>query len=423
MVDEWRILHCADLHLDTPFKGLRSQDEALGERLERASFDALERILDQAVHQEVDALLIAGDTFDSQDPGLRARFAFRDALDKLREHGVRVFIAAGNHDPLPSWGEELAAKDHVKLFSGSSPERELLRKEALPPLEIVGMSLPQAVVKENLARSFPEADRESLSIALMHGTFGASGSHHPYNPFRTEDVEQKGYDMWALGHIHQRGTPSAQAPLIHYPGVPQGRHPNEEGAKGVSLLRSNGRGVPTIEFLPTHSVRFERMDIDISSLSGFEELEQHLERTLSDEAASESLILRIRMTGRTSLHHDLQDPSRIEALREYITRAPKGDRAFRWIDRLEDRTWPDRAPEELRERGDLVGELYRSFEDLLQEPSALEGTFQELQKEYGASHLRMEDKELNEEEKKELIERALWKLLDEFLKEEEEGQG
>lgn len=394
----------------------------MGERLERASFQALDRIVDRAIHYEVDAVLIAGDTFDSQDPGLRSRFALRDALERLGAHGIPSFIVAGNHDPLPSWGQDLVSKDRVTLFGGETPERELLRKDGLPPLEIVGISLPQAVVKEKLAPSFPEADPDAISIALMHGTFGAAGSHHPYNPFRIEDVEQKAYKVWALGHIHQRGTPSGRDPLIHYPGNPQGRHPNEAGAKGCSLIRSTGRGVPSIEFLPVHSIRFEDKSIDVASLSAFEDLEQHLETALREENDAESLILRLRLSGRTSLHHTLQDPARIEALREHLTRPPSGDRPFRWVDRLEDRTWPDRDPEELKERGDLIGELYRSFEELRQDPSSLEASFQELQREFGGSYLKMEEKELSEEKRKELIERALWKLLDEFLKEEEEGK-
>ncbi len=89
---------------------------------------------------------------------------------------------------------------------------------------------------------------------------------------------------------------------------------------------------------------------------------------------------------------------------------------------MEDRTWPDRDPEELRKRGDLLGELWREFEALKEDPESLDGILQELQGEYGGRALKKEQKALSEEEKEEVLERALWKLMDEFLQNEEEKE-
>ncbi len=423
-MDEWRVLHCADLHLDTPFQGVKAREEALWERLKEAPFQALRRIVRHAIEQEVHAVLFAGDTFNSDNPELRAYFAFRDALEELRQKDIPVYIVAGNHDPLPAWKKEFSLPENAFLFQGERPERHTLDREGFPGLELVGVSFPRSVVKEDLARTFPEADPERFSIALMHGTFGEAGSHHPYNAFRTEDVADKGFAIWALGHIHERGIPYKGPPVIHYPGNPQGRHPNEDGPRGCSLLRFQKGMAPELEFLPTHMVRYQNLALDLTGTEDLESLESALEQLVREDHGydqEDGRILRIGLKGRTPLHQSLQDPARIEELRQRFSLLPSGKGPFRWVDRLEDRTWPDRNPEELRDRGDLVGELWREFEALKEDPAALDEMLEELLKSYGGNYLPKRWKELSSEEKEKVLDRARWALMDEFLKEDPEA--
>ena len=94
-----RFVHAADLHLDSPFKGLSDVQPEIAARLKNATFDAYQNIIDLCISERVDALLVAGDVFDGADRSLRAQLRFMDGLRRLHEAGIRAFICHGNHDP------------------------------------------------------------------------------------------------------------------------------------------------------------------------------------------------------------------------------------------------------------------------------------------------------------------------------------
>ena len=96
----YRFVHAADLHLDSPFKGLKRVAPEIGEILRKSTFEAFDAIIDLCMNEEVDALLVAGDVFDSADRSLAAQLRFVDGLRKLETAGIQSFVCHGNHDPL-----------------------------------------------------------------------------------------------------------------------------------------------------------------------------------------------------------------------------------------------------------------------------------------------------------------------------------
>ena len=96
-------IHTADLHLDSPFSGLRQVDGEIASLLKDATFRAFDNVVELALKNEVDFLLVAGDVYDAADRSLRAQLKFADGLKKLANGGIRSFVCHGNHDPLDGW--------------------------------------------------------------------------------------------------------------------------------------------------------------------------------------------------------------------------------------------------------------------------------------------------------------------------------
>ena len=116
-----KFVHCADLHLDTPFRGLSDVAPDVGRALNEATFQSWTNIVDLAIREGVDFVVIAGDVYDSSDRSLRAQFRFRDGLKRLSDHGIPSFVAFGNHDPaerLEQHARLAGVGPHVRLGSG-----------------------------------------------------------------------------------------------------------------------------------------------------------------------------------------------------------------------------------------------------------------------------------------------------------------
>ena len=112
-----RFAHAADLHLDSPFKGLRADAPGhVADALYAATFKAWGNIVDLCIAEQVDALLVAGDIYDGADRSLRAQLKFVEELKKLDEAGVRSFVCHGNHDPLDGWEARLDYPPSCKRF-------------------------------------------------------------------------------------------------------------------------------------------------------------------------------------------------------------------------------------------------------------------------------------------------------------------
>src|ERR1700742_1742692 len=94
----FRFLHAADIHLDSPLRGLSSYEGLPADRIRRATRDAFENLIQAAIAEQVDFLVIAGDLFDGDWRDMSTGLYFARAMGRLADAGVRVFILKGNHD-------------------------------------------------------------------------------------------------------------------------------------------------------------------------------------------------------------------------------------------------------------------------------------------------------------------------------------
>ncbi len=313
----FRFIHTADLHLDSPFVGIRAfAPENVASALHDATFRAYEEIVKLCIEEQVDALLVAGDVYDSADRSLRAQLKFVSGLKQLDDAGIRSFVCHGNHDPLDGWEARLQYPPSCTRF-GAGFQAVPVFKDDPKRAVVYGISYPTRNVYDNLARGFGQVDPDSFSIGLMHANVNSNGEHAPYAACSLHDLQLSQMNYWALGHVHSRQILSERSPTVVYPGNPQGRHPNESGARGVYLVEvDNARNVH-LDFRAMDCVRWERSVLDISPLETEQDLIEAFDQLISaawDDADGRAVVLRMTLTGRSSLHSALRQPGFTEDL-------------------------------------------------------------------------------------------------------------
>ena len=356
-------MHAADLHLDSPFTGLKTAaPENVASTLHSATFDAYENIINLCISEQVDALLIAGDIYDGADRSLRAQMKFVEGLQWLSAQGIRSFVCHGNHDPLDGWEARLTLPHGCHRFGATF--------EAVPMFEddpgravVHGVSYPKRDVKANLVRRLEKVEPGPVSIGLLHANVGGDPNHGAYAPCSLDDLAQTGIDYWALGHVHTRKVLSEQAPTVVYPGNPQGRHANRNRPQGC-LPRRNRR-------FPVRSSSTSAPSM-LSAGRGFrwtsppleteQKLLDSLDRCLeeaSERAERRSVVVRVTLSGRGPLYHSLRRPDLIEELLEEVNGQWVDQSPFVWCERIENETASPFNRGERLQGSDFVADLLR----------------------------------------------------------------
>ena len=256
-----RFLHLADVHLDTPFAG---RSPALRSRLRSASREALAAAVECALAEGVDAVLIAGDLFDGERLSFGSEIFLLEQLARLRDGGIPVVYATGNHDPGVRGRRALAWPENVTVVEDARPRRILVRGAGGETAGFVtAAGHASAHETQDLSRAFPTPSSDLPEVAVLHTQVGgarAGEEHHPYAPSQLGGLAGCGYHYWALGHIHLRQCLS-DVPAVHYPGNVQGRTARERGPKGGLLVDLSRPDAPRVEFRPFAPVRFETLEV------------------------------------------------------------------------------------------------------------------------------------------------------------------
>ena len=369
-----RFVHAADLHLDSPFTGLKAAaPENVAKTLYGATFAAYENIIDLCISERVDALLIAGDVYDSADRSLRAQRKFVDGLERLHDAGIRSFVCHGNHDPLNGWEARLSYPSSCHRFG---PEFEAVPVfEDEPGRAVVhGISYPQRDVTENLVRRLGKVEAGPFSIGLLHANVDNDPNHPAYAPCTIDDLVQAGVDYWALGHVHTRRVLNQQGPTVVYPGNPQGRHPNETGPRGVYLVDVDDFGQVNLDFRPMDTVRWERLNVNIVGMDTEQDLLDDLHQVMEDaieRAEQRSIVVRITLSGRGTLHSFLRRSGAMDSLLEDINDRWAEQSPFAWCERIEDETASPFNRQERIEGSDFVADLLRLCDQSKTDPELL----------------------------------------------------
>ncbi|KYG57509.1 metallophosphoesterase family protein [Planococcus maritimus] len=313
-----RFIHSADLHLGSPFSGMKGLGAEQWKRLQNSTLEAFERLISYALETRPDFLLIVGDVYDGEDRNLRAQHRFQQGMEQLQEAGIPVFLSHGNHDHLGGNAASFKLPSNVHVFRDSVENVELPVGSAI--VNIAGFSYGRRHVTEPMIDHFPQKQAGVLQIGMLHGSEESDTEHAVYAPFRKEQLLAKNYDYWALGHIHKRQQLSIDPPIV-YPGNLQGRHRKESGPKGFYEV-SLRDGHAELEFIPVEAVRFERIVLDCSGVQHMNELfskaKQQLEAHESGALVAE---LELHHLSESAIHmlRDISSVELLNALREALS--------------------------------------------------------------------------------------------------------
>ena len=299
----FRFIHTADLHLDSPLTSLALRNAELGDLVRGATRKALERIVDLALTEAVDALIIAGDLYDGSQTSMATALFLMGQMRRLEAAGIRVFLIRGNHDAQSQITRELTFPPNVHVFDGRGKPVKAGALASGREIHVHGISFAHPHAPASLLPGFRAPVPDAVNIGLLHTSLAGAGRHDPYAPVGVADLAAHGFDYWALGHIHQRRV-HLEKPWIVMPGNPQGRDINEGGPKGVTLATVDDDGAITCALHPVAVALFERLSVDLSGVDDWRGMLDRVETVLGQARAGAGgahLVARLSLAGDTPL--------------------------------------------------------------------------------------------------------------------------
>lgn len=352
-----KFIHAADIHLDSPLAGLQARAEPLSEELRHCTRQAFRNLVDLAIAEDVAFLVIAGDLYDGDWKDFSTGLFFAAEMQRL---GRPCFLLRGNHDAASQITRRLKLPDNVHEFSSRKVE-SIIRRDFGVALH--GQSFPDRAVPEDLSAAYPDPVPGLLNIGVLHTSADDPGDHATYAPCTPERLRDKGYDYWALGHIHIRRV-LHERPWIVFPGNIQGRHAKETGPKGCTLVTVEDARITAVEHRDLDVLRWAALEVDATDADE-DELLARLGATVATAlaaAAERPLLVRVTLTGETALHAAL--PDRVEELAAHAAGAAIEAGGRLWIEKLRCRT---RAPARLA--ADTMEPLRQAFLAAAAEPA------------------------------------------------------
>ncbi len=299
-----KFIHTADIHLDSPLRGLEAHQGTPVEEIRGATRRAFENLIDLAVDEKVDFLLIAGDLYDGDWQDYNTGLFFVSRMGRLHQAGIKVILISGNHDAVSRITRTMPLPDNVVHLSSRQPQSVVLENCGVI---IHGQSYATKAVRENLASGYPQRDPDYFNIGLLHTSLNGREGHENYAPCKVDDLRSKGYGYWALGHVHKRET-VATDPLIIFSGNIQGRHIKETGAKGATLVTVDDGLVVEVEERELDVLRWEVCTVDLAQCETTDSVYNSIRKTLENilrNAEGRTLVIRLILTGECPVHAEL----------------------------------------------------------------------------------------------------------------------
>jgi len=340
-----KFLHAADIHLDSPQRGLDRYEGAPAGECRGATRRALENLVRLAVAEKVGFVLIVGDLYDGDWPDYNTGLFFSAQMARLRDAGVKVVLVRGNHDAENRMTKDLRLLDNATVLSTDRPQTVVFDDLGVA---LHGQSFAERAVVTNLARTYPGGVPHLFNIGLLHTCVEGREGHERYAPCSRDDMRFREYDYWALGHIHKRETLVQSDPVIAFPGNVQGRNVREAGPKGCLLVTVDDAHNVTVEPRWLDVVRWEVCRVDATGARDGDELLHRFRArlaALTAEADDRLLALRVEVHGACPAHAAVSaDWTRWTTdIRQTATEA--GDGRV-WVEKVVAKTRP---PETLRD--------------------------------------------------------------------------
>lgn len=373
----FKFIHSADIHLDSALRGLDRYEGAPVEQIRGATRRALENLVRLAVDEAVQFVVIAGDVYDGDWTDFNTGLFFVRQMSRLKDAGIPVVLIRGNHDAQNKMTRSLKLPDNVRMLSTVRPETVTGAElgGGLADLDVAfhGQGFQSAKVEENVAKQYPAKVGGCFNIGVLHTSLDmeAGGPHARYAPCSPGDLQAKGYDYWALGHIHGRRIVRDDPPLV-FPGNIQGRHIREPGEKGAMLVRVADRGEPSLEFRSLDVFRWHELPVDATAAADSDEVLSRIGAAMENQSRATELpqAVRVLVSGATAAHHRLV--ADYERFSNEVRNAAVQIAAERlWVEKVQLRTTPpDAGDRGLLDDGPLQ-EVLACLAEWRAEPAAL----------------------------------------------------
>jgi exonuclease SbcD len=371
-----RFIHAADIHLDSPLNGLSAYPDAPAEQLRSATRDAFTALVDRAIEEGIDFMVIAGDLYDGGWRDFNTGIFFCREMGRLKRAGIPVYVLFGNHDAESEMTRKLELPDNVYAFGANKPQTFTIDDLAV---SLHGQSFKQRDVTTNLVTGYPAPTAGHFNIGVLHTALEGYASHAAYAPCTVDELHAKGYQYWALGHVHEFEHRTGAATIV-FPGNLQGRNVRECGRRGAVLVAVDEAGEVEIERVFIDILRWEQVEVDASDCDTLEEVVRKTGQALEALVNVDGEVpraVRITITGKTRAHGELfglEAQLRVEVLAQV---AGIGNDHL-WLEKVRIQTQPLVDAARLHERMDAFTDLQAILEEAATDVDFIEALQAEL---------------------------------------------
>lgn len=308
-----RIVHAADIHLDSPLRSHDRYGMSTASQLRGATRRALENLVHRCVEWRADLLVIAGDLYDGTWNDYGTGLFFTQQMGVLRDAGIEVVIVSGNHDAESEITASLVLPPNVRRLDVVAPESVVLDDLGCV---VHGQGYVTRDITENLAKAYPARMAGLVNIGVLHTAVTGAEGHALYAPCTPAELAALRYDYVALGHVHTRHAVNDGEFPAWFSGNLQGRTIRETGPKGVLIVDFEEGQSARVQFAPVDVMRWEGIDVDVTGMTDLDDVYGAVRGRLADTVARADglpVLAHVRLRGTSPLAGRLQDVEELEA--------------------------------------------------------------------------------------------------------------
>ncbi|MGH8981093.1 MAG: metallophosphoesterase family protein, partial [Acidimicrobiales bacterium] len=283
--------------------------------------------------ERVAAVVIAGDLYDGDRDDYQTAVFLQRQLHRLRDAGIRVVIVYGNHDAESEITRRLSLPDNTTVLPTDAPDVVIFEDLGVA---FHGRSYPSRAVIEDITADYPAPRADLLNVGVLHTSLNGRPGHASYAPCTVDGLVRRGYQYWALGHVHLREVVDKDGTTIVFPGNICGRHVGETGSKGVTIVEYDGDRIDSAVHRDVAPVRWHRLDVDAAdALSADDVTERVVERLAAVRETEPAPLHAVRLdvvTGSRAYGQWARDPEQWET---QLRADAAGSDVDIWIERLD----------------------------------------------------------------------------------------
>lgn len=332
-----KFVHIADMHFDSPFSTLSDKGN-LGEKRRLEQRKIFKKIIDYIKDKEIEYLFIAGDLYEHKYVRKSTIEYINNLFKEIKE--TQIFIAPGNHDPYlkKSYYNNYQWSENVHIFKSE------FEKIELDGIDIYGYGYEDFYCSKINLEDLIIKNPDKANVLIIHGTLdGSTKDEKQYNPMNKKELEAKGFDYVALGHIHKNNYKPEEK--IIYPGSTISLGFDELGKHGMIVGDIKRQD---LRFVPLDETEFMELEIECTEINSIEQLAE----TIKEIEIEENKLYKIILTGRRNFEINIYDLYKYELNNRII--------------KIKDTTKPNYDIEKISKERTLKGLFVKELKDEMQ---------------------------------------------------------